>query len=856
MKKILFISFIFCFSFLVGIYANEPDSAYIFAYEKHNGLSFAWSIDKKAWHPIGSGFSFVRSDYGRWGSEKRMLSPVLLQNQDGWHAVWSLNERDGAFAYAFSKNLIDWQPQSYSIVSDENCLNTKLTYKNGLYTISWESKDNENTPPAYYAVSTSDFKTYSKAIPIQQVSSAGQRVQIFVSDEMEMGTIHRVSWNVIDDLENKVARTNYRNGLFGEKTMDDAIRFADLKPINVTINILVDKTKNISDKLLGIFFEDINYSADGGIYAELIQNRDFEYSSADRHEWNSKSFWQSSGNDVTLDIQTGNPIHPNNPHYAILTTNTTGGILSNEGFDGVVLKSGDKYDFSLFARTLEGENGKLKIRLTGDDGKIYSEISLANLGKDWKKYNAVLTANTNATNARLEIVMLTEGKIALDMVSLFPQKTFKNRKNGLRADLAQTLADLKPQFVRFPGGCVAHGDGIDNIYHWKNTIGALEARKPQRNLWGYHQTAGLGYYEYFQFCEDIQAEPIPIVAAGVPCQNSGHHGCPIGGQQGGMPMEDMDTYIQDIMDLVEWANGNPKTSKWAKMRADAGHLEPFNLKYIGVGNEDLISDIFEERFEMIYKALKEKHPEITVIGTAGPFSEGSDYVRGWEFATKLGVSMLDEHYYQPPGWFIYNQDYYDRYDRNKAKVYLGEYAAHLPDRPNNIETALSEAIHLITCERNGDVVEMTSYAPLLAKEGYTQWSPDLIYFDNSEVKPTVGYYVQQLFGQNAGTEYISLDLHVDNHNEKVRNRVACSVVKDNETDEIIIKLVNMLPVEVDTKLNADVLNTTSTNVIKTVLSGNSSDKSARPVESKTSVEEIQNMKLPAYSFSVLRIKNK
>lgn len=855
MKNVLLIfSILSLWTFSKQAYANEPDSAYIFAYEKHNGLSFAWSIDKETWHPIGSGFSFVRSDYGRWGSEKRMISPVLLQNQNGWHAIWSLNERDGAFAYAFSKNLIDWQPQSYPVVSDGNCLNTELVYKNGLYTISWESKDNKDASLAYYAVTTSDFKTYGKTIPIQPASRTGQRVQIPVSNEMETGTIHRVSWNVIDDLENKVVRTNYRNGLFGEKTTDDAMRFADLKPVKAALNIQIDKTKKISDKLLGIFFEDINYSADGGIYAELIQNRDFEYSSADRHEWSSKSFWQSTGNNVIFDIQTENPIHPNNPHYAVLTTNTAGGILSNEGFGGIVLKSGDKYDFSLFARTFEGKSKKLRIRLTGDNGKIYGEATLPNLSKDWKKYNAVLTANSDVKNAKLEIILPAEGKIALDMVSLFPQKTFKNRKNGLRADLAQALADLKPQFVRFPGGCVAHGDGIGNIYHWKNTIGALEARKPQRNLWGYHQTAGLGYYEYFQFCEDIQAEPVPIVAAGVPCQNSGHHGCPIGGQQGGIPLEDMDAYIQDIFDLIEWANGNPKTSKWAKMRADAGHPQPFNLKYIGVGNEDLISEIFEERFEMIYKALKEKHPEITVIGTAGPFSEGSDYVRGWEFATKLGVPMLDEHYYQPPGWFIYNQDYYDRYDRNKSKVYLGEYAAHLPDRSNNIETALAEAIHLIACERNGDVVEMTSYAPLLAKEGYTQWSPDLIYFDNSEVKPTVGYFVQQLFGQNAGTEYLSSALYVDNHNEKVRKRVACSVVKDNETGDIIIKLVNMLPAEVEIKLNADVLNTASANVIKTVLSGNPSDKSVRPVESKTSLEGIKNIKLPAYSFTVLRVK--
>jgi alpha-L-arabinofuranosidase len=261
----------------------------------------------------------------------------------------------------------------------------------------------------------------------------------------------------------------------------------------------------------------------------------------------------------------------------------------------------------------------------------------------------------------------------LDMVSLFPKKTFKNRKNGLRPDLAETVAAIRPRFIRFPGGCVAHGDGLDNIYRWKNTIGPLEARKPQPNIWRYHQSAGLGYFEYFQYCEDIGAQPLPVLAAGVPCQNSGI-GPNGGGQQGGIPMSEMDEYVQEILDLVEWANG-AANSKWGKLRAEAGHPAPFNLKYIGIGNEDLISDVFEDRFTMIYKAIRQKHPEITVIGTAGPFHEGADYRQGWALATKLQVPLVDEHYYEEPGWFINNQDYYDHYDRNKAKVYLGEYAS-------------------------------------------------------------------------------------------------------------------------------------------------------------------------------------
>ena len=370
----------------------------------------------------------------------------------------------------------------------------------------------------------------------------------------------------------------------------------------------------------------------------------------------------------------------------------------------------------------------------------------------WKKQNIVLTATANATDAVLAIVPQNIGKYGLDMISLFPQKTFKGRKNGLRADLAQAIADIHPRFVRFPGGCLAHGDGIDNIYDWKGSIGALEARKPMPNIWRYHQTRGLGYYEFFQFCEDINAEPLPVIAAGIPCQNSGqcsHHSkdeITCAGQQGGIPMEEMGAYIQDILDLIEYANGDAKKTKWGKIRAQSGHPKPFNMKFIGIGNEDMITDVFEERFTMIYKAIKEKYPEITVIGTTGPFSEGTDYEEGWALATQLGVPMVDEHYYKSPGWFINHQNYYDYYDRNKPQVYLGEYAAHLKGGPN-LETALAEALYLASIERNADIVTMTSYAPLLAKEGRTQWATDLIYFNNTEIKPSAGYYVLAPYAQ-------------------------------------------------------------------------------------------------------------
>ena len=847
------------------IFSNS-DSAYIFAYSPansngSNGLHIAWSIDGKNWNAIGAGHSFVRSDYGRWGSEKRMFNPFLFRDNDGlWHCVWTLNERDGAFAHAASHDLVNWMRQSYPLVmAGGSCLIPAIgnDRKNGEYVVSWQNGKDE-TNQRYY-VTTSNFKTYTPTKKADGNTFADCRQDAFVAGNMERGTVNRVSWTVIDALIKAQQLADYRRIIWGEAARTDPERFARLEPVNATFTPDVKNSKKISDLLIGIFFEDINYAADGGIYAELVQNRSFEYALGDKEgrdtTWNSRKAWSLTGNDATFTIDTVQPIHPNNRHYAVIQINSIGAGLVNEGFDGIALKAGEKYDFSVFVRTLSGKNNKLMIRLTDADGKVYSEALTKALSADWKKYDIVLTAKETVFGARIELIPQAVGSVALDMVSLFPQKTFKGRKNGLRADLAQTLADMKPRFVRFPGGCVAHGDGIENMYRWENTIGPLEARKPQRNIWGYHQSAGLGYYEYFLFCEDIGAEPVPIVPAGVPCQNSAHHGHPLGGQQCGIPMHEMDDYVQTILNLIEWANGDAKKTVQGKKRAEAGHPAPFNLKYLGVGNEDLITDIFEERFTVIYQAIKEKYPEIQVIGTAGPFiKETTDYVEGWKLADKLDIPLMDEHYYQSPGWFIHNQDYYDSYDRSKAKVYLGEYAAHLPGRPNNIETALAEALHLTTLERNGDVVVMSSYAPLLAKERFTQWNPNLIYFNNTEIKPTVGYYVQQLFGQNAGDEYLPVNITLSSNREDVKKRVAVSFVRDSKTNDLIVKMVNLLPVAVHATLDLQGIRLDGNEALKTVLTGAPDDRNAKPTTSTYKVAHNFTSELPAYSLTVLRMK--
>lgn len=835
------------------LYANEPDSAYLFAYSSgknnhHNGLHFAWSMDKKKWHSIGPESSFLRSDYGQWGTQKKMIDPFLFLSPTGtWHCVWSLNQEDGAFAHSESRDLIHWESQSYPLVFPSgNCLSPIINYQKntGVYQVIWKT---DRPSIGNYAVETKDFKLFSATTKVMQEQHAKEQVRL--ADGTYPGTVHKVAWETIEKLLKKQQLDAYKGKLNQERMADDGTRFASLTAIKGKLKLdehMPDRA--ISDLLIGAFFEDINYAADGGLYAELIQNRGFEYTSKDRKEWNSLTAWSATDDGAVLVIDTILPIHQHNQHYVTMKVKDGAGIV-NEGFGGIAIKKGEQYKFSVYSRAKSAQLGQLLIRLIDRDGNTIAETRTKKLSKKWQQYTLPMLANASVSDARLVITYSQDGTVDLDMVSLFPKNTFHNRENGLRADLATTIADMKPRFVRFPGGCVAHGDGLENIYHWKNTIGPVEQRKPQRNLWGYHQSFGLGYFEYFQFCEDLGAEPVPVVAAGVPCQNSAHHGHKLGGQQCGIPMEEMGNYVQDILDLIEYANGDVHTV-WGKKRAEAGHPAPFNLKYIGIGNEDLITDIFKERFTMIYEAIKKKYPHIEVIGTAGPFYEGSDYVAGWDLATKLEVPLIDEHYYNPPGWFIHNQDFYDRYDRSKSKVYLGEYAAHLPDRASNIETALAEALHLCNVERNADVVTMTSYAPLLAKEGNTQWSPDLIYFNNTTVKPTVGYYIQQAFGQHAGQTYLFSDLQLSNQDEAVNKRIGKSIVRDAKTGDIIVKLVNLLPVEVDLELDLSAIGIRKQEVKATVIAGKPTDRTARPVAATL---ELDRCKLSPYSFTVFRI---
>jgi alpha-L-arabinofuranosidase len=623
--------------------------------------------------------------------------------------------------------------------------------------------------------------------------------------------------------------------------------------------------KQISPDLFGLFFEDINYAADGGLYAELVQNRSFEYNPAERREWNPFSFWEYIAPGFSygrISVETKAPLHPNNPHYIVLDiehvgheaqhTGESGVGIKNSGFDGMVVRASEKYNFSVFAQQLSDAPVLLSVSLQTPKGKVLAEASVSTASKTWQKYSATLTATESTDSASLVVLAKSEGQLALDMISLIPEKTFKNRPNGLRADLAQKLADMKPAFIRFPGGCLVHGDGLGNMYRWKNTIGPVEQRKAQRNIWGYHQTAGLGYFEYFQFCEDIGAKPLPVVPAAVSCQNSGGTWRIGGTGQKALSTSEMDEYIQEVLDLIEWANG-PATSVWGAKRAAAGHPESFNLEYIGVGNEDKITPEFEERFKEIYNAVKAKHPEITVIGTVGPFHSGEDFEKGWKIAEELKLQMVDEHYYVQPEWLMANVHRYDKYPRTSSKVYLGEYASW----GNKLKNAIAEAAYLTGLERNGDVVHLASYAPLLAKKGFTQWTTDLIFFDNVNILLTPNYHVQKMFMTNQGDYWFD---NVISKNES-DTTLAASCVQDSKTGDVILKMVNYSDTGKPMKVNLGKFGKIAQQAEQTVLSGQPGDENTFdnlqkivPVTSVIEVAKSFEYAAPPMSLTVIRIK--
>ena len=559
-------------------------------------------------------------------------------------------------------------------------------------------------------------------------------------------------------------------------------------------NVLDINTKKagakIQDTMYGLFFEDINYAADGGLYGELVKNRSFEFPQ-------SYMGWQVFG-DVKL--KDDGPFE-RCPHYVVLNApnhqeRRTG--IQNEGYFGIGVVKGEDYRFSVWAKAPKGKTS-IRVQLIDQysmgEHQEFVEQTLDITSADWKKYEIVLKSPETQKKANLRIFLKGENPVCLEHVSLFPVNTFKNRKNGLRRDVAQALADVKPGLLRFPDGCIVEGTDLETRYQWKNTIGPVENRPLNQNRWehtfdyryypDYYQSYGLGFFEFFQFSEDIGAEPLPVLNVGMACQfQNWNQEC------AHVPMDQLDPYIQDCLDLIEFANGDVNTT-WGKKRAEMGHPEPFNMKYIGVGNEQW-DTLYYKRLTPFVKAIRAKYPNIKIVGTSGPDSEGKMFELGWQDMKKQKADLVDEHFYRPESWFLNSGLRYENYDRKGPKVFAGEYACHGKGKKwNHYEASILEAAFMTDMERNADVVYMTAYAPLLAHVDGWQWRPDLVWFDNTEMFKTVSYYVQQMYAKNKGTNVLKLTMDGKPvAGQEGQNGLFASAVLDANANTVIVKVIN------------------------------------------------------------------
>lgn len=558
-----------------------------------------------------------------------------------------------------------------------------------------------------------------------------------------------------------------------------------------TLQWTVNTRKIIADvnpDMYGVFFEDINFGADGGLYAELVKNRSFEFP---QHLMGWKSYGQ-------VEILTQDAPYPRNPHYVRLKASGhphkhTG--LENEGFCGIGFHQDSLYRFSVWARTQGDEAQRIRVEFIDEANNIMARKSMKIQGDDWKKYSMEMKATKTVNKGKLRIFYENRNtqNIDLEHVSLFPKATWNNHENGLRRDLVQALADLKPGVLRFPGGCIVEGTDLATRYQWKNSVGAVENRPLNENRWqytfahrlypDYYQSYGLGFYEYFLLAEELGAEALPVLSCGLACQFQNND------MSAHVAMEDMQPYVQDALDLIEFANGATDT-KWGALRAEMGHPEPFQMKYLAIGNEQWGPE-YPERLKLFVDALRAEHPEIIIIGSSGPSADGDRFEYLWPEMKKLKVDLVDEHYYKSPEWFFENAARYDNYDRKGPKVFAGEYAAH--DAPtakaNNFKSALAEACFMTGLERNADVVRLATYAPLFAHVDAWQWNPDLIWFDNLRSVKSVNWYVQQLYSQYKGAR-VCQTYTTDKQALSGQNGAYASAVIDDESHQLILKLCN------------------------------------------------------------------
>jgi alpha-L-arabinofuranosidase len=630
------------------------------------------------------------------------------------------------------------------------------------------------------------------------------------------------------------------------------------------VTVIADKpTATIQPTMWGIFFEDINFAADGGLYAELVKNRSFEFA-APMMGW---TIQQQTPNTGTVLVTNRLETDTANPRYIRVTRNTeTGNFgLTNDGFRGMGIKQNEQYNFSVWAKNESG-NIILHVQLVDSTGKGLGESQSINIsGNNWQQYKTSFTATATELKAKMNVWFEGKGVADFDLISLFPQHTWKERPNGLRADLVQLLADMKPGFIRFPGGCIVEGRELATRYQWKKTVGPVEGRKLIVNRWNtefahrptpdYFQSFGLGFYEYFQLAEDIGASPLPILNCGMACQfNTAEV----------VDTTQLDPYIQDALDLIEFANGDVST-KWGHLREVMGHPAPFNLKLMGVGNEQW-GPQYVERYKIFTKAIKSKYPNIQLVNSVGPDPDGDKFNFLNDTLRAMHADILDEHYYRPPSWFQNNSNRYDSYDRNGPKIFAGEYAAQSvatvsPLNKNNWLCALSEAAFMTGLERNADVVKMASYAPLFAHVDGWQWTPDLIWFNNLNSYGTPDYYVQKLFSNNKGTNEVPILMN--NETLKGQDSLYAAACTDAGSNELILKIVNTSAQQISKQINVDCKKKLDAKATITTLQSSDLDavnsiESSQTISPQTNEIDIRNKQfnitLSPYSFTVVRVK--
>lgn len=629
-------------------------------------------------------------------------------------------------------------------------------------------------------------------------------------------------------------------------------------------------TKKVGAKvqptMYGIFFEDINYAADGGLYGELVKNRSFEFPDA-------LMGWKAFGK---FEVKNDGPFE-RCPHYVVLGYsghNDTATGLQNEGYFGIGIEKGEDYRFSVWAKAVSGD-ATVEVSLVDENTmEEHQEFATAELkvsGNEWKKYELVLKPTKTVQKANLRLLLKGKNSVALEHVSLFPKHTFKDRDNGMRRDLAQALYDLHPGVFRFPGGCIVEGSSLEQRYQWKNSIGPVENRPLNGNRWlstfnyrlfpDYYQSYGLGFYEYFLLSEDIGAEPLPVLNVGMACQYQNWNN-----PKAHVPVDSLQPYIQDCLDLIEFANGDVNTT-WGKKRAEMGHPAPFNLKFLAVGNEQW-DNLYYERLRPFVKAIKAKYPNIKLIGTSGPDSEGEMFDKGWKAMKELKADLVDEHFYRDEHWFLSHGLRYEGYDRKGPKVFAGEYACHGKGKKgNHFETSLYEAAFMTDLERNADVVDMATYAPLFAHVDGWQWRPDMIWYDNTRMFKTVSYYVQQMYACNKGTNVLPLTMNGKAvAGQEGQDGLFASAVVDKQKGEVIVKVANTSDKTQEVTLNLNGLKGSRSASLTTLQCDNMDAENTldnpnkiRPVETTATCESKKNAtvlsdKLPAKSFRMYKIK--